>query len=104
MKIGDFLIGDVTDVIDKETISVKVERNVEENRYESIYKDQEKIQINRILLKDIVWLTGSSTQEQIESMLKGRRIVCRIRSRIPGGGMNADVLLFSDGLVMRKGA
>ena len=104
METGDFLIGDVTDVIDKETITVKVERNVEGNRYESKYKDQEKIQINRIYLKDIVWLIGSSTQAQIESMLKGKRIGCRIRSRIPGGGINADVLLCSDGLVMRKGA
>jgi len=87
----DFVIGDVTDVIDGETLNIKVDRTSEEKRHES--GGSENIRIRRIWLTDIVWMNGVSTRSQIEKMLKGKRIFCSIRAQEQGGKIVADVHL-----------
>ena len=89
----DFLIGNVTDVVDGETISMTVERTGGGKRYGYRYKDQEKVRIKRLKLTDIAWMTGVLTRPQVEKMLKGKQILCLIRSRDPGGSIIADVQL-----------
>lgn len=87
----DFVIGNVTDVIDGETLDITVDRTSEEKKHE--FGDRKNIRIHRIWLTDIVWLTGVSTRSQIEKMLKGKRILCSIRTPEQGGKIVADVHL-----------
>lgn len=89
----DFLIGNVTEVVDGETISMTVERTGGGKRYGYRYNVQQNIQIKRLGLTDIAWMTGVFTGPQIEKMLKGKQILCLIRSRDPGGSIIADVQL-----------
>jgi|GEM_PF-6904792 len=89
----DFLIGNVTEVVDGETISMTVERTGGGKRYGYRYNVQQNIQIKRLRLTDIAWMTGIFTRPQIEKMLKGKQILCLIRSRDPGGKIIADVQL-----------
>jgi len=91
MPAQDFVIGNVTDVIDGETLNITVDRTSEEKKYES--GGRENIRIHRIWLTDIVWMTGMSTRSQIEKMLKGKRILCSIRTQEQGGKIVADVHL-----------
>lgn len=87
----DFVIGNVTDVIDGETLNITVDRTSEEKKRET--GGSENIRIHRIWLTDIVWMTGVSTRSQIEKMLKGKRILCLIRAQEQGGETVADVHL-----------
>lgn len=87
----DFVIGNVTDVIDGETLNITVDRTSEEKKRDVGVR--EIIRIHRIWLTDIVWMTGVSTRSQIEKMFKGKRILCSIRKQEQGGKLFADVHL-----------
>jgi hypothetical protein len=87
----DFIIGNVTDVVDGETLNITVDRTIGKKRLG--FGDKENIRIHRFWLTDIVWITGVFTRSQIEKMLKGKRILCLIRSRKEGGKIIADVQL-----------
>ena len=89
MSAKDFLIGNVTDVVDGETIRMTVDRAG--GRRMHGYKVQEKIRIKKLRLTDIAWMTGVFTRPQIEKLLKGKQVLCLIRSRDPGGTIIADV-------------
>ncbi len=94
MSARDFIIGNVTDVVDGETIRMTVDRTG--GKKSSRYKDQEKIKIKKLRLTDIAWMTGVFTRSQIEKMLKGKQILCFVRSRDPGGNIIADIQLVKD--------
>ena len=87
----DFVIGNVTDVVDRETLNITVDRTSGKERHE--IRDRENIRIHRFRLTDVAWMTGVYTRSQIEKMLKGKRILCLIRSREQGGMIIADVQL-----------
>ena len=87
----DFIIGNVTDVVDGETIRMKVDLSASGARFGCRYQDQENIQIRRLRLTDIAWITGAFTRPLVEKVLKGKKILCLIRSRKPGGNLVADV-------------
>jgi len=87
----EFVIGNVTDVIDGETLNITVDSTSEEKRHE--LGGRENIRIHRIWLTDIVWMNGRSTRSQMEKMLKGKRILCSIRAQEQGGKTVADVHL-----------
>lgn len=89
----DYLVGKVTGVVDGETINVTVDRigGGEGNGHR--YNHEEKIRIKRLRLTDIVWMTGAFTRPQIEKMLRGKPVLCLIRSRESEGSILADVQL-----------
>ncbi len=89
----DYIIGNVTDVVDGETIGMTVDRTGGGKTYGYKYKVKEMIKINRLRLTDVAWMTGVFTRSQIERMLKGKQILCLIRSRDPGGNIVGDVQL-----------
>jgi hypothetical protein len=87
----DYIIGDVSDVVDGETIHMTVDRTGGGKTYGD--SDLAKVQIKKLRLTDIAWLTGAFTRSQIEKMIKGKRILCRIKSRDQGGKIIGDVQL-----------
>lgn len=91
MRTRDFIIGNVTDVIDGETIHMTVDQTGGGKWVQ--YGEQERIRIKKLRLTDIAWLTGAFTRSQIEKMLKGKQILCLVRSREQGGKIIADVQL-----------
>ena len=91
MQGRDFVIVNVTDVVDGETLNITVDRTNGQKRHE--FRGKENIRIHRFRLTDIAWMTGVYTRSQIEKMLKGKRILCFIRSREQGGMIIADVQL-----------
>lgn len=93
MTRRDYIIGNVIDVLDEETISLMVDRTGGGKRYGYKTTGREKIQINRLRLTDIAWLTGTFTVSQVEKMLKGKQVLCLVRSRDPRGSLIADVQL-----------
>lgn len=91
----DFIIGQVTEVIDGETFRMKVDRTGEKNRL--AYKDRERIRIRKIKLTDITWMTGVFTKSRLENMLRGKKVMCLISSRDGVGKLIADVQLVHGG-------
>jgi len=91
MARREFIVGNVTDVIDGETLCVTVERNGGRNTYE--YKEQETIKINKIRMTNIAWMTGVYTKSKIEKMFKGKKVLCLIESKDLSGNIMADVQL-----------
>lgn len=87
----EFIVGNVTDVFDGETIRLTVERIG--GKKEHAFNDQEKIRIKKLRLTDIAWMTGVFTKPQIEKMFKGRQVLCLVKSRDQGGKIVADVQL-----------
>ncbi len=87
----DFVIGNVTDVIDGETVNITVDRTGGIRRRP--FRGKEKIRINRLRLTDIAWLTGAFTRSQAEKMLKGKQVLCLVRSHDAGGLIIADIQL-----------
>lgn len=91
MKERQYLIGNVTEIVDGETIHMSVQRTHEGRRLGN--EEQEMIRIRKLRLTDIAWISGSFTRSQIEKMLKGKQVLCLIRSREQGGKIVADVQL-----------
>lgn len=87
----EYVIGKVTDVIDGETLNISVDGAGGGQRDE--FREKESIRIRRFRLTDIVWMTGAFTRAQAEKMLKGKQVMCLVRSHDSGGNIIADIQL-----------
>lgn len=86
-----YVIGNVTDVVDGETLNITVDGAGGELTDE--FRQKESIRIHRFRLTDIVWMTGAFTRSQTEKMLKGKQVMCLVRSHDSGGNIVADIQL-----------
>lgn len=84
----DLIVGRVTEVIDQETIGVEVTQIVR-NRYLR-YNAKEKIRFKTLQNR---WntLMKARTKGFIESLLKGKGVMCLVTGRSPDGYLEADV-------------
>lgn len=91
MPMKDFLIGNVTEILDGETFRIAVARVRGKNIHR--YENEERIQIKRLRLHDVAWMTGVFTKPKLERMFKGKQVLCRVNSRDRRGRIEADVQL-----------
>ena len=89
MAERDFIVGNVTCVVDGETFQVAVDRIGRKNMH--VYGNTERIHMKKLKLHENVWMTGVFTKPQLERMFRGRQVLCLVKSRDLGGRIVADV-------------
>ena len=89
MAEKDFIVGNVTSVLDGETFQVSVDRIGKRNL--QVYGDTERIHMKKLKLRENVWMTGVFTKPQLERMFRGKKVLCRVSSRDLSGRIVADV-------------
>ncbi len=89
MAAKNFIVGNVTSVVDGETFQVAVDRSGRKNLH--AYGDTERVHMKKLRLHENVWMTGVFTKSQLEKIFRGKQVLCHVRSRDPGGRIVADV-------------
>lgn len=91
MSQKDFLIGNVSHVLDGDTFAITVTRVGKNNRH--AYELEEKVRINKLKPAEIVSLIGARPKPLLERILKKREVMCLVNSKEPGGKIEADVFI-----------
>lgn len=87
----DFIIGNVKNVLDKDTFKMVVTRVGRKNK--QLYDFEEQVRISKLKSSEIVNLIGEHPKPLLEKMLKNREVMCLISSRKPDGKIEADVFI-----------
>ncbi len=87
----DFIIGNVTNVVDKDTFRIAVTRVGRNNR--DHYNAEEEIVISTLKSSEIVQLIGEHPKPLLEKMLMNREVMCLIFTREAKGQIKADVFI-----------
>jgi hypothetical protein len=87
----DFIIGNVTNVVDKDTFRIAVTRVGRHNR--DLYDAEEEIVISTLKSSEIVQLIGEHPKPLLEKMLMNREVMCLISLREAKGQIKADVFI-----------
>jgi hypothetical protein len=87
----DFIIGNVKNVLDKDTFKMVVTRVGRKNKHR--YDFEEQVRISKLKSSEIVNLIGEHPKPLLEKMLKNREVMCLISSRESDGQIEADVFI-----------
>lgn len=87
----DFIIGNVTTVLDDDTFKMAVTRVGKNNK--DLYNGEEEVVIATLRSSEIVQLIGDHPKPLLERMLMNREVMCLISARGAAGRIEADVFI-----------